>query len=200
MRTLKHFALGAALLPNLAFAHVSQAGADGFSGGLVHTLTGLDHLAALWCLGALAALFAASAKQLAPNPRSAPQWLCLPGLFSLGAAAGIYFALQGLVINPEPVIGFSVLFWGVLLVMGSRLHLAAQASAALVFAFFHGLAHGPVVSEIHAPAGFYTGLGVGFGLCFSAGFIATRFLNAATARTLAGLVSIAGLGYFFAAA
>ncbi|HMY37881.1 MAG TPA: HupE/UreJ family protein, partial [Marinagarivorans sp.] len=144
------------------------------------------------------ALFASSAKQHAPNSL-APQWLWLPGLFALGALAGLYCALQGLAINPEPIIGFSVLFWGVLLVVRTRLHLAVQAIAAVLFAFFHGLAHGPVVSEIQAPAGFYAGLSIGFGLCFGAGFFATTYLTAATARKLAGLVSLAGLSYFFAA-
>ena len=57
VKTICH---GRSPLPNIAFAHVTDAGADGFSGGLLHLLTGLDHLAALWCLGALAALMAGS--------------------------------------------------------------------------------------------------------------------------------------------
>jgi urease accessory protein len=199
MRTLKRFALAAALAPNLAFAHVTHGGAESIGGGLLHTFTGLDHLAALWCLGALAALFAMAAKQVTPKHSNLPHWLWLPGLFALGAVAGIYCALQGLAINPEPIIAFSVVFWGALLVVGSRLHLGVQAIVAILFAFFHGLAHGPVVSELHAPVGFYAGLGIGFGVCFSAGFLATTYLNAASARALAGLVSLAGVGYFFAA-
>ena len=94
MRRLKQFAMGAALLPNIAFAHVTDAGADGFSGGLLHLLTGLDHLAALWCLGALAALMAGSPAK-APSVGWRPQWLNLPALFSLGAVAGIVAGLRG---------------------------------------------------------------------------------------------------------
>ena len=200
MRTLKRFGLGAAALaPNFAFAHVTHSGAEGLGGGLLHTFTGLDHLAALWCLGALAALFALAARHSGPKNNAAPQWLWLPGLFSLGAVAGIYCALQGLALNPEPVIGFSVLFWGALIILRNRLQLGIQAAAAVIFAFFHGLAHGPVISEIQAPAAFYTGLSLGFALCFGAGFLATYYLTAANARKLAGLVSLAGLGYFVAA-
>lgn len=198
MRRLKQFAMGAALLPNIAFAHVTDAGADGFSGGLLHLLTGLDHLAALWCLGALAALMAGSPAK-APSVGWRPQWLNLPALFSLGAVAGIVAGLRGLAINPEPLVGLSVLVWGVLLVMRARVPVALQASAALVFAFFHGLAHGPVISALSAPLGFYAGLAVSFSLCFAAGFVATRYLNAATARALTGLVSVTGLSYFLAA-
>lgn len=199
MRMLKFLGISAALVPNLAFAHVSHSSADGFSGGLLHTLTGLDHLAALWCLGALAALFALAPQTTAVTQRTRPHWLWLPGLFVLGAIAGINLALQGLSINPEPVIGFSVLFWGVLLVMRSRLSFAVQAVASVLFAFFHGLAHGPVIDAVQAPGAFYAGLSLGIGLSFSAGFLATYYLTAANARKLAGLVSLTGLGYFFAA-
>lgn len=198
MRHLKLIGTLIALSPSLAFAHVTNSTDDGFSGGIVHAFSGLDHLAALWCLGALAALFALSVKTSTHNRPAGDdkKWLWLPGLFAIGLAAGAYLAAQGLSINPEPVIGGSILFWGSLLVLRKQLNLAAQIVAGCVFALFHGLAHGPILTHLQHPIAFYCGISLGLALSFCTGFIATQHLKAMYARWVAGLVSLVGLGSF----
>ncbi|HEY6529998.1 MAG TPA: HupE/UreJ family protein [Cellvibrionaceae bacterium] len=197
MHIKKILAISAGLCPSLAFAHVSSISSDGFSGGIMHTLSGADHLAALWCLGALAALFALSPKTTS-GTHVHKNWFWLPILFALGAITGAYLGVHGWSVNPEPIIGFSVLFWGGLIVARKHLTLAAQAVASIIFALFHGLAHGPVLAQLQQPLAFYAGLTVGFGACFTAGFIATQALTSTATRWLAGGVSLIGLGYFLA--
>jgi urease accessory protein len=201
MQPKKILAISAGLCPSLAFAHVTASATDGFSGGIMHTLSGVDHLAALWCLGALAALFAYSAKTTAGAKltNANKNWLWLPILFVLGAITGAYLGVHGWSLNPEPMIGFSVLFWGGLLIGRKHLTLATQAVASVIFALFHGLAHGPVLTPLQQPLAFYAGLILGFGACFSAGFIATQALTPTATRWLAGGVSLIGLSYFLAA-
>lgn len=117
----------------------AHTGADegvhhGLTSGLMHPLTGLDHLAAMLGVGLWSAL---------SSPAIDRRMLWAPAGFAsmllVGALLG-FAGAQGLAV--EPMIAASVLLVGLL--AAARLPLPGLAAAALVgvFALFHGLAHG----------------------------------------------------------
>ncbi len=139
----------AMLLPISVCAHTGPGTHDSLTMGLLHPVTGLDHLLALLAVGLWAAQM----------PRS-----CLPRVLALtfmtllgGAAMGI--AGIGLPMV-EPGIALSVVLFGILVVAGARLPFNAAMSIVGLFAVLHGHAHG---NELPA---------YGSGLAFIAGFLA----------------------------
>jgi len=161
----------ACCVPLWAAAHTgADAGSQhaiGFLDGLLHPLTGADHLAAMLAVGLWSAL---TARRLWLAP------LAFAGMLLVGALAG----LAGLGIPAvEPVIAASVLVLGLL--VGSRTALPAIGAAALVggFALFHGVAHGaelgtagvvwwPLAGMLLATAGLHLA-GLAFGLALRRG-------------------------------
>ena len=130
--------LGAALATtSSAWAHPgADAGthhsgvADALLHGLLHPLTGTDHLAAMVAVGAWAAVALRSVWQ-------AP--LAFVVLLLVGALSG----LAGL--RPpgvEPLIAASIVVLGLLISWRRELPLAGVVSLVGGFAFFHGVAHG----------------------------------------------------------
>lgn len=124
--------LAALLLPALAQAHTGAHTheAASFYAGLLHPLTGLDHLAAMVALGVCSALALRRA------------WLA-PAAFVLMLAVGAIAGLQGLGVPAiEPMIASSLLVLGLLVAVRRALPLSAALALAGFFAFFHGAAHG----------------------------------------------------------
>ena len=142
---------GLLLLPALALAH-SGAGAphghNAFLTGLLHPLSGGDHLAAMLTLGVWSVLAVR------------PAWLA-PAAFLLMLAAGALAGLAGLVVPAvEPMIAASLLVIGLLLARRQQLPLVLAAGLAGLFAFFHGVAHGAELaasSPLPALGGMLTG-------------------------------------------
>ncbi|MES2878077.1 MAG: HupE/UreJ family protein [Pseudomonadota bacterium] len=102
----------------------------GLLDGLLHPLTGLDHLAAMLAVGLWSAL---TARRL---------WTA-PLAFAAMLLAGALLGLSGVELPAvEPMIAASLLVLGLL--VASRTRLPAGLAAALVggFAVFHGVAHG----------------------------------------------------------
>ena len=100
-----------------------------FSGGLVHPLSGLDHLLAMIAVGLWAAQLGGRARWLVPA--------AFVGVMALGAAlghAGMNFS------GMEQAIAASVLVLGLLVARSVRLPVAAGMALVGVFALFHGLA------------------------------------------------------------
>jgi urease accessory protein len=131
-------------LPLTALAHTG-AGAphahDAFFAGLLHPLTGLDHLAAMLALGVWSAL-ALKRVWLAP--------LAFVAMLAVGALVG----MAGLAVPAvEPMIASSLLVLGLLgLLVALRRALPLAAALALTgfFAFFHGAAHGQELAAMSA--------------------------------------------------
>lgn len=129
-------ALGFALYAGMATAHpghAHDATPSMLAAGLLHPLTGPDHLLAMLAVGLWAAM---SCDRL-----STALWtpMGFAGLLFAGAVAGI----AGMAVPAvEPLIMASLLVLGLLLAW--RVSLSRTASVALVsfFALFHGLAHG----------------------------------------------------------
>lgn len=127
-------------LPALALAHTGADAHthDAFYAGLLHPLTGLDHLAAMVALGVWSAL---ALRRV---------WLA-PAAFVLMLAVGAMAGLQGLGIPAiEPMIAASLLVLGLLVAVRRSLPLVAALALAGFFAFFHGAAHGQELASEQA--------------------------------------------------
>ena len=104
-----------------------------FMDGLLHPLTGLDHLAAMLAVGLWSALSATSARRI---------WLA-PVAFAAMLLVGALLGLNGLELPAvEPMIAASLLVMGLLVATRAQLPVAVTAGVVGVFAVFHGIAHG----------------------------------------------------------
>jgi urease accessory protein len=139
--------LGVFLLPALGQAHPGIPGhAHGFSGGLVHPLSGLDHILAMIAVGLWAAQ--RGGRAIWAIPLAFVSVMALGGL--LGMTGGLFpFAEVGIVA--------SVLILGLLIAARIRLPLSESVLIVGLFALFHGYAHG-----MEMPA-MVTGLDFGIG-------------------------------------
>ena len=136
MRLARFLLISAAAMPLAALAHTGvDAGMHhGFMTGVMHPLTGLDHLAAMLAVGLWSALVAR---------RAWPDLLWAPAGFAAMLLVGALVGLQGLEVpGVEPMIAASLLVMGLL--VATRLRVLGPVAALLVgaFAAFHGLAHG----------------------------------------------------------
>ncbi|HUG72503.1 MAG TPA: HupE/UreJ family protein [Steroidobacteraceae bacterium] len=119
----------AALTPASALAHSGHELGTTLMAGLLHPLTGLDHVLMIVAVSAWAAL-------LAPRARVAVAY-CLALFVGLGAIIPVAGG-AGL----EAAIAVTVVGAGVLLALGRRWPLWAMGTLAAVFALVHGFAHG----------------------------------------------------------
>jgi urease accessory protein len=120
------------LLPSLAQAHPGGAGhAHGFTNGLGHPLTGLDHICAMVAVGLWAAQRGGRALWLVP--------LTFVSVMIIGGIPG----MGGInVPYVEQGIAASVLVLGIFIAAAIHLPLAASMVIVGLFALFHGYAHG----------------------------------------------------------
>jgi urease accessory protein len=139
-----------------AFAHPGHGGESGFIAGMLHPLTGIDHLLAMLMVGLWAGL---------AFPRR--WWIC-PAIFVAFMIAGFGLGVAGASLPmAEMLILASLVVLGLALVFDLRPPLWVAAPLIALFAVGHGFAHG---SEL--PAG-------GEADYFAAGFIlSTIFLHA----------------------
>lgn len=120
-----------------ASAHLHSADLTAsFAQGLLHPLTGLDHLAAMVCVGLWSVLGAT-------QPRSGYSLWRQPAAFALTMLLGTCLSRAGMSLpGVEPMIAASLLIFGLLI--AARAHLSPTWGTTLVasFALFHGAAHG----------------------------------------------------------
>ena len=173
-----------ALLPGLALGHVESgvAGDGGFVSGLIHPVTGLDHVVAMVAVGLWGAVLGAPAIWVLP--------IAFPLIMTIGAVLGIL----GL---PVPAIdlgiALSAIVLGGMVAANARPPLAIAFLLIAFFAIYHGYPHGLALPDFGVPilyaAGFVvaTGLlhlaGIAFGLLYRwpAGKVAVRAMGAAIA-------------------
>jgi len=174
--------------PSIAQAHPGLH-MHGFEAGLIHPLTGLDHLLAMIAVGFWAASLGGAARWIVPGA-----FVVVMALGGLAGAAGLQLPAV------EYVIAASVFALGLLVAFDVRVPTIAAAALVALFAAFHGFAHG-----VEAPAdtsfivfgfGFVIvtallhGVGLGLGtLRFSGAF--GRLAGAAVA--LAGVYLVASV-------
>jgi len=184
---VRHILLGLALggLALSAQAHPGHIDGTGITSGLMHPLTGLDHLLAMLAVGAYAALRGGRARWLAPL-------LFLAGLAAGSVAGHGQWALP----QVEAGLAASVLILGLMMIAGGRMPALPGYALITGFALFHGFAHGT-----EAPGGVAFELyGAGFiAACLmlqSVGYGAVRLLgarHAIWARGCGALVAAAGV-------
>lgn len=132
-KLLKTAALfGTLLLSGSALAHGGHDTHGGLTAGLLHPLTGIDHLLVMLGVG----LWAASSR----SGRSA---LCLPAVFLAYMAIGMGLGMAGIGLpGLEAGIAASVLVLGLLIAVRRELDAVTSASIVAVAALLHGSAHG----------------------------------------------------------
>jgi urease accessory protein len=126
-------ALAGLAIPVQAFAHTGHGhdGLPAFVAGLLHPLTGLDHLAAMMMVGCWAGYIL---------ERRA--W-ALPVSFMTCMLAGYGFAVAGFAFPfVEGLIATSLLALGLCLALAVRVQIVVALAVTGLFAFAHGHAHG----------------------------------------------------------
>ena len=134
------------LFPSMAYAHTGVGETSGFYNGVIHPVTGLDHICAMVAVGLWAAQRGGKAIWLVP--------LTFVSVMAIGGWLGmigrsIPFVEQGIVA--------SVLILGVLIATAVRLPLVVSVLIVGLFALFHGHAHGAEMPD--SASGLLYGLG-----------------------------------------
>jgi urease accessory protein len=142
------------LVPSLAFAHPGLPGhTHGFVDGMLHPLTGLDHILAMVAVGLFAAQLGGRAL-----------WAVPASFVTVMAAAG-FAGMNGIALPlTETGIALSVIALGGVIALRVAMPLAAAVAMVGFFAVFHGYAHG-----IETPDN-------ASGLLYGAGFVAATAL------------------------
>ncbi|MCC5988301.1 MAG: HupE/UreJ family protein [Pararhodobacter sp.] len=183
---MRHIPLAMLLmLPAAAWAHPhphAQVHGTGFVDGLMHPLSGADHLAAMLAVGLWAALTGGRAL-----------WAYPLAFVTAMALAGLAGAGQSPLPGVEPVILASVIVVGAAAALALRLPMVAALAALALFGAAHGHAHGvegPAVAGY--PAGFVLAtLGLhAAGLAI--GLVAMRVQRPQVTRGVAAVTAIAG--------
>jgi len=176
-----------ALLSTPAFAHPGHLHMAGFTAGVLHPLTGLDHLAAMLMVGLWAGTVFRNRLIVPPLAFVA---FMLAG-FALGAIGGALPLTELLILASVIVLGAMVLF-------EVRLPIMAASALIALFAFAHGHAHG---AEMPADASVLS-FGAGFALMtaalHAAGVGLAMLANRPVTRALGGASAALGLVWMFA--
>ncbi|MBN0986126.1 HupE/UreJ family protein [Amphritea pacifica] len=118
-----------------AMAHTGHSAGSGLQSGLLHPLSGLDHLLAMLAIGFWAAM------------QNRAQQISIPVTFILFLAVGFFMATGGVVLPlVEHTIAASVLVCGLIIATAVRLPAIATLTLTALFACAHGQAHGAEVS------------------------------------------------------
>jgi urease accessory protein len=173
-----------------AFAHEQVGVSGGLISGLLHPLSGMDHLIAMVAVGIWGAQLGAPAIWVLP--------ITFPLVMAFGGVLGI---LQIPLPMPEVVIALSALVLGAAVAARVRVPFAAAAVVVGVFAIFHGHAHGVELPSAANPMAYGVGFVVATGFLHLCGIaIGTLSRWPAGERLIQGLgVVIAALGCYFLA-
>ena len=182
-------ALGGALLTQSpVLAHVGH-GAIGISSGLLHPISGPDHLLAMLAVGIVAAV--AGTRRIA---------VLTPLGFLAGMVGGGVLAMNSISIaGVQLAIALSVITLGALCVAGIRRATLLLPMAAMAFGFAHGQAHGAEVPLSASPAAYIAGfVATSAALHLAGGLGGLALRRAPQARIAAGaLISSAGIAVLF---
>lgn len=192
MKCLRLASVVPALLPALASAHEESGKAAGFLAGLVHPVSGLDHVVAMVAVGLWGAV-------LGP-----PAIWVLPVAFPLVMALGGLMALLGLPVPAVEVgIALSAMVLGMMVLAELRPPLAVAAAIVAFFAIFHGHAHGRELPAGTSAMLYSLGFVIATGLLHAAGIllgVAHRWSAGRQVVRAAGAgVALAGLFFLWRA-
>jgi urease accessory protein len=170
----------------VAEAHLIGEHGAGFEAGILHPLSGLDHLLAMIAVGIWAAQLGGRA--IWAVPCAFVGFMVVGGLL---AVSGISMPLV------EPGILGSVLLFGLLIATAARVPTVVGMAIVGLFALFHGHAHGTELPEAANPAAYALGFvmatsflhAVGLGLALMIGRIAPK----PVLRVIGGGIAAAGV-------
>lgn len=148
---LRSLPLGLLALATPAFAHPGHMA--GLAGGMLHPMTGVDHLLAMLMVGLWSGL--CLGRHMWTGPAAFVSFML--AAFTYGAAGGAFPIAEGVILA-------SLIGLGGLLIFEVKLPVAASAGLIGLFAIGHGFAHG---SAMHAR---------GYDSAFAAGLITTTIL------------------------
>jgi urease accessory protein len=179
------------MVPELAEAHVTQGPIGGFSAGIAHPFSGLDHLMAMLAVGIWGAQM---------GGRSV--W-SLPVTFPLVMTVGGVLGMAGVPLpHVETGIALSMLVLGAAIVLAWRPHEWAALAVIAFFAICHGYAHGVELPNAADPAAYATGfviatgtihiIGIGIGLSLG------KLFDGWFSRGLGGGIVAGGLYFLLA--
>lgn len=168
-----------------AFAHTGHDHVFGLTSGLVHPLTGLDHILAMVSVGVLAGFRGGRALWALP--------LCFLAFLAIGAGMALSFAPQT---ANEMLIALSLVVLGGLVAGSVRLPLAMVGALIAGFALAHGYGHGAELPDHASAMGYFTGFLVMTGLLHVAGIALSLPLaaNRVMQRSAGFATMVAGLG------
>ncbi len=147
-----------ALWPALASAHAEAGAAAGFRAGVLHPISGLDHVLAMVAVG----LWGAQLGQPAI-------WL-LPVAFPMVMAFGGMLGLMGVPLpGIEIGVAASAVLLGAAVMLELKPRLAAAAAVVAFFAVFHGHAHGTELAPGQSALLYSIGFVVATGCLHAAG-------------------------------
>ncbi|TWI64759.1 urease accessory protein [Bradyrhizobium huanghuaihaiense] len=173
-----------------ALAHEQAGVAGGLLSGLLHPVTGIDHLIAMVAVGIWGAQLGAPAIWILP--------ITFPLVMAIGGVLGVLHVPLPM---PEVMIAVSAVILGIAVAARLRLPFAAAAVVVAVFAIFHGHAHGAelprAANALAYGIGFVTATGL-LHLCGIALGTLTRW--PVGERVIQGLgAGIAAIGCYFLA-
>lgn len=184
--------LAVVLAPAIAFAHEETGQAAGFLAGLMHPVTGMDHVLAMIAVGLWGAV-------LGP-----PAIWVLPVAFPLVMALGGLMGLLGIPLpGVEIGIALSAIVLGAMVLAEARPPIWLAALIVAVFAVFHGHAHGRELPEGTSALLYSLGFVIATGLLHAVGIllgVAYRWPVGRRALRAAGAgVALAGLFFLWRA-
>ena len=181
-----------ALAPQTALAHVHGGAGAGLAGGLLHPISGLDHVLAMIAVGVWGA-------QL-----GTPMVWLLPVTFPLVMAFGGMLGLLGVALpGVEIGIALSAIALGYVVLREARPKPWIAAALVGVFAIFHGHAHGtelpPGADGLTYSIGFVVATGALHMAGIALGLVHRWPAGRSALRVAGALVMLAGAGFLWTA-
>jgi urease accessory protein len=179
------------VFPAFAFAHTeSGASSAGFFTGMMHPISGLDHVVAMVAVGLWGAQLRAPALWVLP--------VAFPLIMAFGGAAG---AVGIDLPYTEIGIALSGLFLGSMVLFNVRMPLWAALIPVGIFAIFHGHAHGTEMPGFAVPLLYAAGFVIATGLLHLCG-IAIGMLwkwpvGQWIVRGTGGIIAALGVSFLF---
>lgn len=147
-----------ALIALQARAHTDVADSQGFLAGVLHPITGFDHLLAMVAVGVWGATL------------GVPLLWTLPLVFPLLMVAGGILGIAGVPLPfVEAGIALSVLMLGAAILAQWRAPVAVAVALVAFFGVLHGHAHGTELPEAASPAAYSAGFVISTGLLHLSG-------------------------------
>ena len=183
---------GAAAVASPALAHSGTGLPGGFASGVLHPLSGFDHLLAMVSVGLWGAFL------------GRPLIVALPVIFPTVMVVGAGLAMAAVPAPPTEIgIALSVLVLGGAIAAAWRAPIWVACLIVGIFALFHGYAHGKELPSAADPIGYAVGFVLATGLLHVSG-IGIGLLNnrpggVAVTRLMGGAVALAGVVFLYLA-